>query len=379
MNPLTYIAVNTALVVLLYTGAGRVNEGILMQGSVVALVNYMSQILVELVKLANLIITVTKAIACGNRIQSVLDTPTGMEAARTDRQSVKETFSQGGEKISSEMGAQSMPDAEVRIPGNPATQGTEGSGQEPPAVCFENVQFCYQGAGADALSNISFTAKRGETIGIIGGTGSGKTSLVSLIPRFYDVREGSVKVNGRDVRDYSIEEIRAKVGIVMQKAVLFKGTIRENLLWGNENATEEELREAIRTAQAEDVVFGAKSGLDTEVEQEGRNFSGGQKQRLTIARALVRKPEILILDDSASALDFATDAKLRQAIAGLPGDMTVFIVSQRTSSLQQADKILVLDDGELVGIGTHEELLRNCEVYQETYYSQFPKEEEVQA
>ena len=345
MNPLTYVVINGALLVLLYVGAGRVDEGILMQGSVVALVNYMSQILVELVKLANLIITVTKAIACGNRIQSVMETQSSMEDGTYREASAV----QNGRSVREDV---------------------------PDAVRFENVQFRYQGAGADSLSNISFSAKRGETIGIIGGTGSGKTSLVSLIPRFYDVREGSVKVNGVDVREYPLEKIRSMVGIVMQKAVLFQGTIRENLLWGNENASEEELKEAIRTAQAEDVVFGAKGGLDTAVEQEGRNFSGGQKQRLTIARALVRKPEILILDDSSSALDFATDAKLRQAIAGLSGDMTVFIVSQRTSSIQNADKIIVLDDGEMVGIGTHEELLESCEVYQETYYSQFPKEED---
>lgn len=244
-------------------------------------------------------------------------------------------------------------------------------------VSFEKVQFCYQGAGADSLTDIDFTVKRGETIGIIGGTGSGKTSLVSLIPRFYDVREGCVKVNGTDVREYSLDELRGMVGIVMQKAVLFQGTIRENLLWGNENASDEELRAAIHMAQADDVVFGAKEGLDAVVKQGGRNFSGGQKQRLTIARALVRKPQILILDDSASALDFATDARLREAIAGLSGDMTVFIVSQRTSSLQHADRIIVMEDGEIADIGTHEELLGRCGVYQETYYSQFPKEERL--
>lgn len=339
MNPLTYMVINGALLVLLYVGAQRVDRGILLQGSVVALVNYMSQILVELVKLANLIITVTKAIACGNRIEAVMETQSSMKDGAT------------AEAVSAEK--------------NEAAEF---------AVSFENVQFRYQGAGADSLSNISFSVKRGETVGIIGGTGSGKTSLVSLIPRFYDVREGCVKVNGVDVRDYPLEKLRGLVGIVMQKAVLFQGTIRENLLWGKADATEEELREAIEAAQAGDVVFGAKGGLDAAVEQEGRNFSGGQKQRLTIARALVRKPEILILDDSASALDFATDARLRQAIAGLSGSMTVFIVSQRTSSIQHADKIIVLDDGEITGIGTHEELLKTCAVYQETYYSQFPEQ-----
>lgn len=375
MNPLTYVVINGALLVLLYVGAGRVDEGILMQGSVVALVNYMSQILVELVKLANLIITVTKAIACGNRIQSVMETQSSMEDGTYRETSAVQN---GGSVREDPWDDAGRPD-DGRVSSETRKQAAEGMRENigaPDAVRFENVQFRYQGAGADSLSNISFSAKRGETIGIIGGTGSGKTSLVSLIPRFYDVREGSVKVNGIDVREYPLEKIRSMVGIVMQKAVLFQGTIRENLLWGNENASEEELKEAIRTAQAEDVVFGAKGGLDTAVEQEGRNFSGGQKQRLTIARALVRKPEILILDDSSSALDFATDAKLRQAIAGLSGDMTVFIVSQRTSSIQNADKIIVLDDGEMVGIGTHEELLESCEVYQETYYSQFPKEED---
>lgn len=347
MNPLTYVAVNAGLLVLLYTGAERVDAGILMQGSVVALVNYMSQILVELVKLANLIITVTKAIACGNRIQAVFDTPSGMQSRVREKEEDRKTAIQVSE-----------PDKSV------------------PMVSFEHVQFCYQGAGADSLTDIDFFVKRGETIGIIGGTGSGKTSLVSLIPRFYDVREGCVKVNGRDVRDYPLDELRGMVGIVMQKAVLFQGTIRENLLWGNENASDEELCAAIRAAQAEDVVFGAKEGLDAFVKQGGRNFSGGQRQRLTIARALVRDPEILILDDSASALDFATDARLRKAIAELPRDMTVFIVSQRTSSLWHADRILVLEDGEIADIGTHEELLARCAVYQETYYSQFPKEEQ---
>lgn len=341
MNPMTYVIVNGGLLVLLYVGADRVNAGILLQGNVVALVNYISQILVELVKLANLIIQVTKAIACGNRIEKILETESSMEDG-----------SEAADSLAPEAGGDI-------------------------AVSFHQVNFCYKGAGADSLSDIDFQVKRGQTIGIIGGTGSGKTSLVSLIPRFYDVREGSVMVNGRDVREYSLEALRGMVGIVLQKAVLFKGTIRENLLWGNEHATDEDLREAIRAAQAEDVVFGAKEGLDTAVEQEGRNFSGGQRQRLTIARALVRKPEILILDDSASALDFATDARLRKAVRELSGRMTVFIVSQRASSIQFADQIIVLDDGEMVGIGTHQELLDGCEVYKEIYYSQFPKDEEA--
>ena len=340
MNPLTYIVVNGGLVVLLYTGAVRVDGGLITQGAVVALVNYMSQILVELVKLANLIINVTKAIACGNRIENVMELKPGI--------------------VSGEQKKAAVASAEHA---------------QAPKVEFSHVNFRYKNAGADSLTNISFRAEKGQTIGIIGGTGSGKSSLVSLIPRFYDVREGSVKVDGIDVREYDLQQLRGRVGIVMQKAVLFAGTIRENLLWGNENATEEELREAIHAAQADEVVFEGKGGLDAFVEQEGRNFSGGQKQRLTIARALVRHPEILILDDSASALDFATDAKLRRAIRDLSGEMTVFIVSQRASTIQYADQILVMDDGEIVGCGTHEELLENCSVYQETYYSQFPKED----
>ena len=339
MNPLTYVVINGGLLVLLYTGAIRVDGGFITQGAVVALVNYMSQILVELVKLANLIINVTKAIACGNRIGAIMDLE---------------------------------PDV-VSGAGVPHPEKTEKG--KIPAVEFDHVSFRYKNAGADSLTDITFRAMPGETIGIIGGTGSGKSSLVSLIPRIYDVREGSVRVNGTDVRAYQLDALRNKVGRVMQKAVLFAGTIRDNLLWGNENATEEELREAIHAAQADEVVFEGKGGLDAVVEQEGRNFSGGQKQRLTIARALVRHPEILILDDSSSALDFATDARLRQAIRDLAGERTVFIVSQRASTIQYADQILVLDDGAVVGMGRHEDLLENCEVYQEIYYSQFPKED----
>lgn len=342
MNPLTYVVVNGGLIVLLYVGAVRVDGGWITQGAVVALVNYMSQILVELVKLANLIINVTKAIACGNRIQNVMEIEPSIQSA--EKGSFEKAEAVSGEK-------------------------------EVPKVEFDHVMFRYKEAGADSLTDLTFRVQKGETVGIIGGTGSGKSSLVSLIPRFYDVREGSVKIDGKDVRSYDLQQLRGKVGIVMQKAVLFSGTIRENLLWGNENATEEQLRAAIHAAQADEVVFEGKGGLDAVVEQEGRNFSGGQKQRLTIARALVRNPEILILDDSASALDFATDAKLRKAIRELSKSMTVFIVSQRASTIQYADQILVLDDGELVGCGRHEELLKNCEVYQETYYSQFPKEE----
>ncbi len=342
MNPLTYVVINGGLVALLYVGAFRVDSGAISQGSVVALVNYMSQILVELVKLANLIITVTRAIACGNRVEAVMERPVGTET---------------------------IGDAD------PADFETPAAAV--PAVEFDHVSMRYRGAGDDALTDISFEAKRGQTIGIIGGTGSGKTSLVHLIPRFYDVREGSVRVDGVDVRSWPSDKLREKVGIVMQKAVLFQGTIRSNLLWGNPSATDEELLEALRTAQADDIA-GTAEDLDLAVEQDGRNFSGGQRQRLSIARALVRRPEILILDDSASALDFATDARLRQALAALQSgdraDMTVFIVSQRTSSIAQADQILVLEDGREAGIGTHEELLENCDVYRETHEAQFPKE-----
>lgn len=366
MNPLTYIVINGGLVVLLYTGAVRVDGGIITQGAVVALVNYMSQILVELVKLANLIINVTKAIACGNRIQNVMELKPGIVSGTAG------SVEAGAERAAKSKGADGKMDIQKQTV---STGKSVSEHAQMPKVEFSHVSFRYKNAGADSLTDISFRVEKGQTIGIIGGTGSGKSSLVSLIPRFYDVREGCVKVNGTDVRDYDLQQLRGKVGIVLQKAVLFAGTIRENLLWGNENATEEELKEAIHAAQADEVVFDGKGGLDAVVEQEGRNFSGGQKQRLTIARALVRHPEILILDDSASALDFATDAKLRKAIRELSGEMTVFIVSQRASTIQYADQILVLDDGEIAGCGTHEELLEHCSVYQETYYSQFPKED----
>ncbi len=333
MNPLTYIVINAGLIALIYVGALRVEAGILTQGQVVALVNYMSQILVELVKLANLIITVTKAVACGNRIESIFEIPAGME------------------------------------------QGSAASDGERGTVEFDHVSLRYYEGGEEALTDIHFKAKRGQTIGVIGGTGSGKSSLVNLIPRFYDVAKGQVLVDGTDVRDYSLEKLRDKIGVVMQKAVLFKGTIRENLLWGNENASDEELWEALRTAQAEEFVMKKEGKLEEMIEQEGRNLSGGQKQRLSIARALVKKPEILILDDSASALDYATDAALRKSIKEMPGDTTVFIVSQRASSLLHADTIIVLDDGAVAGMGTHEKLLQNCQVYQEIYYSQFERRE----
>jgi len=335
MNPLTYVVINLAIVWLIHTGAVRVEEGLITQGAVIALYNYMSQILVELIKMANLIITITKAVACGNRISAVLDIPTGMEAHP---------------EISAEA-------------------------QNDDAVRFTDVSLRYRGGGDTSLSGISFSARRGETIGIIGGTGSGKSSLVNLIPRFYDVENGSVTVNGVDVRAWDIDKLRGTIGIVPQKAVLFHGSIRDNLRWGNAAATDEEIFAALDIAQARKVVEDKDGGLDYMIEQGGRNLSGGQRQRLTIARALVRHPEILILDDSASALDFATDAALRKSLRTLT-DTTVFIVSQRTSSIAHADRIIVLDDGEAVGIGTHEELLQTCAVYREIYESQFKKEGE---
>lgn len=341
MNPVTYIIINCGIIALLYIGAFQVDIGVLTQGQVVALVNYMSQILVELIKLANLIVTITKAVACGNRIESVLEMKSSMPIDVQKEQLGK-------------------------------VAGNKGEASEY-MVEFSHVGLTYQGAGAESLTNIDFQVKKGETIGIIGGTGSGKTSLVHLIPRFYDATAGEVKINGKNVKDYPIEQLRQMVGIVMQKAVLFQGTIRENLCWGKENATEKELYQALETAQAREVVDGKDGKLDAPVEQGGKNFSGGQRQRLTIARALVRKPQILILDDSASALDYATDARLRKAIREMEGEPTVFIVSQRTSSIQHADKIIVLDDGVVSGIGTHEQLLETCEVYREIYESQYKK------
>lgn len=342
MNPVTYIMINAALVVLIWTGAVRINLGTLTQGQIVALINYMSQILIELIKLANTIILTTKCVACGNRIQSLLE----MESSILS------------ENVKTQQGE--YEDQETR-------------GSMPALVEFDDVTLTYQGAGEPSLEHISFTAKPGQTIGIIGGTGSGKSSLVHLIPRFYDVTKGEVRINGTNVKNMDLEQLRQSVGIVMQKAVLFHGTIRENIQWGKFDASDAEINEALELAQAAEFVCQKKEGLDYEIEQGGRNLSGGQRQRLTIARAVVRKPEILILDDSASALDFATDAKLRKALEGLKNTSTIFIVSQRTSSIQQADQIIVLDDGEVAGIGNHEELLNSCEVYQEIYDSQFKK------
>ena len=345
MNPLTYVIINGAIVVLVWTGAVRVDNGYITQGQVVALINYMSQILVELVKLANLIININKSIACGNRIQSVFE----MQPSITDGCS--------------------------RNMDKPQTTDSDESEDTEYAVEFSHVGLTYAGAGDESLTDIDFKVKKGETIGIIGGTGSGKSSVVNLIPRFYDVTAGSVKVDGKNVKDYSLEELRGKIGTVLQKAVLFHGSIRENLKWGNPDASEEELINAITVAQAKEFIDNKEGGLDFEVEQGGKNLSGGQRQRLTIARAVVKKPEILILDDSASALDFATDAALRKAIREMEGGTTVFIVSQRAASIQHADRIVVLDDGKIVGLGTSEELLESCEVYQEIYNSQFKKQE----
>ncbi len=338
-NPVTYVMINLALVALLWIGGVRIDAGTLSQGQIIALINYLSQILVELVKLANTIVLSNKALACANRIESVMD-------------------------IQSSLGASAL--------GIDGMQEGRGKGE----VVFENVSMRYQGALEPSVEGVTFTAENGQTIGIIGGTGSGKSTLVHLIPRFYDVSEGCVKVDGKDVRSYGLEELRSKIGIVMQKAVLFKGTIRDNLLWGNENASEEELKEALELSQSMEFVEKKENGIQSFVEQGGRNLSGGQRQRLTIARALVRKPEILIFDDSTSALDYATDAKLRNGLKSLPYSPTIFMVSQRTSSIRHADQIIVLEDGEVIGIGTHDELLKSCQVYQEIHQSQYQDEKE---
>ena len=343
MNPLTYIIVNGAIIALIYVGAVRVDIGDLTQGQVVALINYMSQILVELVKLANLIISVTKAAACLNRVESVL-------AVKPD-----------------------MNEGDVRWKSN-SSEADLDLKNKIPVVEFSHVSLTYKGTSDTSLSDINFCAKKGQTIGIIGGTGSGKSSLVNLIPRFYDATDGTVKINGRDIKEYQTENLREHIGVVLQKAVLFKGSIADNLRWGKEDATEQEMYEALDISQAREFVDTKQGGLEFQIEQGGRNLSGGQKQRMTIARALVRKPEILILDDSASALDFATDAALRKSIKEMKNQPTVFIVSQRAASIQHADQIIVLDDGAMAGIGTHEELLKDCPIYQEIYYSQFPKE-----
>lgn len=371
-NPVTYIFLNVALVVLLYVGAIRVDGGLLTQGKVIALVNYMSQILVELIKLANTIVLSTKAVACGNRIQSVFEMkPSIMDDFVSEDEeniSLKDTDSAKSGELKSDTNNDMKNTIALGkdLSNNSADKNAKGA-----EVVFENVDLTYKGAGDKSLENISFTANAGSTIGIIGGTGSGKSSLVNLIPRFYDVTAGKVLIDGKNVKDYKVSEVRSIVGIVMQKAVLFKGSIRENMKWGNNKATDEEINFALENAQAAEIVAGKEGGLDYMIEQSGRNLSGGQKQRFTIARALVRRPKVLILDDSASALDFATDAKLRKSLKQLGYEPTTFIVSQRTSSIKHADMILVLDDGKVVGKGTHDELLENCEVYHEIYMSQF--------
>lgn len=339
MNPVTYVIVNGAIIALIYTGAVQVNIGNLSQGEVVAIINYMNQILVELVKLANLIVTMTKALACAERVASVFDI--GADAVYVGVQDQKLA-----DKVD----------------------------KSAPFLDFKHVSLTYQGAGAPTLQDMNFTVNRGDTVGIIGGTGSGKTSLVNLIPGFYPATKGEILLEGRDIKTMSDEELRGRIGVVPQKAVLFKGTIRSNLQWGKPDATEEEMWKALELAQASEVVDGKPGKLDATVAQNGKNFSGGQRQRLTIARALVRNPEILILDDSASALDYATDAKLRAAIRTLEDKTTTFIVSQRASTIRHADKIIVLDDGEIAGMGTHDELLKDCTVYQEIYYSQYPEQ-----
>jgi ATP-binding cassette subfamily B multidrug efflux pump len=377
-NPVTYIFLNVALVVLLYVGAIRVDGGLLTQGKVIALVNYMSQILVELIKLANTIVLSTKAVACGNRIQSVFEMkPSIMDDFVSDDEefgSMKKSDSAESSKLTDEENVLGSEEELINKSADSISKGAE--------VVFENVDLTYKGAGDKSLENISFTAPAGSTIGIIGGTGSGKSSLVNLIPRFYDATAGKVLIDGKNVKDYKVSEVRSIVGIVMQKAVLFKGSIRENMKWGNDKATDDEINFALENAQAAEIVAGKEGGLDYMIEQSGRNLSGGQKQRFTIARALVRRPKVLILDDSASALDFATDAKLRKSLKQLGYEPTTFIVSQRTSSIKHADMILVLDDGKVVGKGTHDELLENCEVYHEIYMSQFKDkkaDEEVSA
>ena len=377
-NPVTYIFLNVALVVLLYVGAIRVDGGLLTQGKVIALVNYMSQILVELIKLANTIVLSTKAVACGNRIQSVFEMkPSIMDDFVSDDEefgSMKKSDSAESSKLTDEENVLGSEKELINKSADSISKGAE--------VVFENVDLTYKGAGDKSLENISFTAPAGSTIGIIGGTGSGKSSLVNLIPRFYDATAGKVLIDGKNVKDYKVSEVRSIVGIVMQKAVLFKGSIRENMKWGNDKATDDEINFALENAQAAEIVAGKEGGLDYMIEQSGRNLSGGQKQRFTIARALVRRPKVLILDDSASALDFATDAKLRKSLKQLGYEPTTFIVSQRTSSIKHADMILVLDDGKVVGKGTHDELLENCEVYHEIYMSQFKDkkaDEEVSA
>lgn len=368
LNPITYVIINFALVILLYKGAVRVDTGYITQGDVIALISYMSQILIELVKLANLIVTLTKAAACASRIQGVMEIPEGMETEGMETGGME---TEGERKEGAEKETGEEQDEQGRTT---ESSNIEEKIENDEFVRFDHVGFTYEGAGGEVLTDMDFSVKKGETVGIIGGTGSGKSTLVQLIPRFYDANTGSVYVDGKEVREYEIEELRDKIGMVPQKAALFKGTIRDNILFGRKDATDEMIEEAIDVACAKEFIEAKEGGLSAKVEQGGRNLSGGQKQRLTIARALVRRPKILILDDSCSALDYATDAALRAGIKKLSYHPTVFIVSQRTASIQYADKIIVLDDGEIAGMGSHEELLKTCQVYQEIYDSQYKKE-----
>ena len=413
MNPITYVIINGAIIVLIWIGGDHVNRGIITQGEVVALVNYMSQILVELVKLANLIITISKSLACANRISAVFDQKPGMEeknraafdggcvvngfdedreaGKETGRNAEQETGRELGRNVEQKTGRELGRNAEQKTGRELGQNAEQETGRElsqnaeqdtgrrtesgAPKVEFRNMSFAYEGAKEDSLEQISFSAMTGQTIGIIGGTGSGKTTLVNLIPRFYDATSGEVLVDGINVKEYPFESLRDKIGVVPQKAVLFKGSIRDNIKWGKKDASDEEIYQALKTAQASEFVEEKGEGLDFMILQGGKNLSGGQKQRLTIARALVKRPEILIMDDSASALDFATDASLRKAIKQDTGDMTVFLVSQRAATVRSADRILVLDDGRLAGFGAHKELLKTCEVYREICLSQLSKEE----
>lgn len=352
LNPVTYVIINIAVVAVIWVGAEQADSGIITQGKVIALVNYMSQILVELIKMANLIIIISKAVACMNRVDSIFK--------------VESSIEDKGRSGSRKPGSQNS---------GPQNPGPQNPGLRIPKVEFKDMEFVYAGAKEPALKDISFCAMAGQTIGVIGGTGSGKSTLVNLIPRFYDAASGQVLVDGTDVREYSLDELRDKTGVVPQKSVLFKGTLRDNMRWGKQDASDEEIYRALDTAQAREFVDSKGEGLDLYIDQGGHNLSGGQRQRLTIARALVRRPEVLIMDDSASALDFATDARLRTAIRENTGDMTVFIVSQRATTIKSADTILVLDEGRLAGMGTHKELLKDCQVYREICLSQLSKEE----
>ena len=357
LNPVTYVIINIAVVAVIWVGAEQADSGIITQGKVIALVNYMSQILVELIKMANLIIIISKAVACMNRVDSIFKVES----------SIEDKGRHGSRKPGSQNSGSQNPGPQNSGPQNPALRI--------PKVEFKDMEFVYAGAKEPALKDISFCAMAGQTIGVIGGTGSGKSTLVNLIPRFYDAASGQVLVDGTDVKEYSLDELRDKTGVVPQKSVLFKGTLRDNMRWGKQDASDEEIYRALDTAQAREFVDSKGEGLDLYIDQGGHNLSGGQRQRLTIARALVRRPEILIMDDSASALDFATDARLRKAIRENTGDMTVFIVSQRATTIKSADTILVLDEGRLAGMGTHKELLKDCQVYREICLSQLSKEE----